>query len=568
MVLAISGEGNPVLEWIESFGASPWLLGMVLVVTTLFSEDLTCISGGVLAAKGWIPFLGATTACSLGIWFGDLGLYGLGVLAGRSRRRLKWVNRIVSAERVAKGRHLFEAYGVRWVFLSRFLPGTRLPSYVAAGVVGWPIRRFAIALAIAAAVWTPILCGLAFFAGLAVLEWVEVYQMWAWPILIAAVLVLWLVVRTVLPLFSWRGRRLLRSRWTRLCHWEFWPMWAIYPPVVLCLLWQAIRLRGATLFTCCDPAIPHGGFALESKGDILDALHCPDHSRIRIAKYRRLATAEEGGERLGAVVAFLAEEQLGYPLVLKPDVGERGQGVAVLRGEEDARRWLEAYHGPAIVQEFVEGMEFGVQWCRGPDQELGSVPSIAGKLGQSLTGDGARTLEELILDDARAVAMAPYYLAKFERNLDQVPGVGEHIELTDIGTHARGAVFTNQCHLATEELREVLDEVGDHFEGFHLGRYDVRVPSADDVQAGRNLVILELNGVTGEPIHVYHPGYPWWKGMRDLCRHWKRACEIGAANRARGAKATSLRGLLALASAHRRQMWFEADSLLTPSSDE
>ena len=53
----------------------------------------------------------------------------------------------------------------------------------------------------------------------------------------------------------------------------------------------------------------------------------------------------------------------------------------------------------------------------------------------------------------------------------------------------------------------------------------------------RDLVILELNGVTGEPAHVYQPGYPWWKGMRDLCRHWRRACEIGAANRRAGAAA-------------------------------
>lgn len=245
-----------------------------------------------MAAKGWIPFWGASFACALGIWLGDLGLYGLGRMAGRSTH-WRWIDRIGTPERVSRGRHLFERYGLRWIFLSRFLPGMRLPSYLAAGVVGWSFRRFAAALA--AVVWTPILCALAFFAGRAVLDWVGPYQRWAWPISIGAILLLWGLVRTIVPLFSWRGRRLMRARWIRLSRWEYWPVWAVYPPVVGCLLWQAIRLRGALLFTCCDPAIPHSGVAMESKGEILDLLHCPEETRIRIAKYRRLSAPHEGG---------------------------------------------------------------------------------------------------------------------------------------------------------------------------------------------------------------------------------------------------------------------------------
>ncbi|NIP97472.1 MAG: hypothetical protein GWO24_30190, partial [Akkermansiaceae bacterium] len=86
LVLANSEGESVLIDWIESYGNSPWLLGLAMVFATLVSEDLTCISGGVLAAKGWIPFMGASVACSVGIWLGDMGLYGLGVLAGRSRR--------------------------------------------------------------------------------------------------------------------------------------------------------------------------------------------------------------------------------------------------------------------------------------------------------------------------------------------------------------------------------------------------------------------------------------------------------------------------------------------------
>lgn len=565
LILANSEKGSVLIEWIEGFSGSPWLLGVAIVIATLFSEDLTCISAGMLAAGGAIPLWAAAIACGFGIWLGDLGLYGLGML-GRRTGHLKWIAGIVSPARVERGRQLFERYGVRWVFLSRFLPGTRLPSYVAAGMVGWSFRRFAVALAIAAAVWSPILCTLAFFAGGVVLSWVESYEKWAWLILVVAILCLWILLRAILPLFSWRGRRLMRSRWLRTWRWEFWPVWVVYPPVVLCLIWQAIRLRGALLFTCCDPAIPHSGVAMESKGDILDLLHCPDESSLRIAKYRRLSAGSGGGSggeaRAREVQQFLTKEALNYPVVLKPDIGERGQGVAIVRTEDDARRWLEGCVGEALVQEYIGGLEFGVQWYRGPDEDRGTVPSIAGKKPQHVIGDGERTLEQLILGDARAVLMARYYLGKFATRLDDVPARDERINLTEIGTHARGAVFTDERHLTSDRLREVLDEVGDQCEGLHFGRYDVRVPSADDLQEGRKIVILELNGVTGEPIHIYQPGYSWWKGMRDLASHWKRACEIGAANRARGAKPSSLGELWRVVRAHRRQSWFEADQLL------
>ena len=75
MILANSGGLEALLDWLlESFGSSPWLLGLVLMCSTMASEDLTCIAGGVLAASGAIPFFGAVAAGAAGIWIGDMGL--------------------------------------------------------------------------------------------------------------------------------------------------------------------------------------------------------------------------------------------------------------------------------------------------------------------------------------------------------------------------------------------------------------------------------------------------------------------------------------------------------------
>ena len=168
-------------------------------------------------------------------------------------------------------------------------------------------------------------------------------------------------------------------------------------------------------------------------------------------------------------------------------------------------------------------------------------------------------MEELILADDRAVLMAKYYFTKFADTLDQVVERGQKFILAPIGTHSRGAVFTDERSLITEELREVFDELGERFPGFNFGRYDVKVPSIADLQAGRHIRVLELNGVMGEPAHMYQPGYPWRKGMADLCRHFKMAAEIGAAWREQGVSPPEPGDLLDLIREHCDKNYLEVD---------
>ncbi len=74
MVLAETGTELSLLEWLEGFGPSPWLLMVMLALSTFLSEDLACICGGILAATGWFSIWEAIGACAVGIWFGDMGL--------------------------------------------------------------------------------------------------------------------------------------------------------------------------------------------------------------------------------------------------------------------------------------------------------------------------------------------------------------------------------------------------------------------------------------------------------------------------------------------------------------
>ncbi|MEJ6568068.1 MAG: hypothetical protein QNL80_04325 [Akkermansiaceae bacterium] len=353
---------------------------------------------------------------------------------------------------------------------------------------------------------------------------------------------------------TWRTKRLLWGRWQRLVRWEFWPVWAVYPPVLLWWVVEAIRYGGWTLWTNCNPGMLASGMAMESKGGILDAFEGPEGA-VRTAKYLRM----KEGDDFSKMAAWMEKENLSFPIVLKPDLGLRGQGVEIVKDETTARRWISECRDGIVVQELIGGMEFGVHWAKSPNSEKGEIASLCGKLPQFLAGDGERTLEELILLDERAVMMTAYYFSKYEDQLNRVLPEGEKFTLAPIGTHSRGAVFTDERKLVTPGLVAAFDELGARYEGFHFGRYDVKVPCVEDFKAGRNIVILELNGVTGEPAHIYQPGYPWWKGMRDLCLHFSSATQIGAAHRDRGVDPPTLSELWELTRAHAKKDYLEVD---------
>ena len=70
---------------------------------------------------------------------------------------------------------------------------------------------------------------------------------------------------------------------------------------------------------------------------------------------------------------------------------------------------------------------------------------------------------------------------------------------------------------------------------------------------GRNLRVVELNGVTSEATHIYDPKLSLWQAYKVLFQQWRIAFEIGARNCAAGAKPTTPTELFRLIRQYSRQ---------------
>lgn len=493
-------------------------LALALFFGTFVSEDLACLAAGSLAASGQIDLATAIAACIAGIVVGDLMLFGFGRVFGAQIIDSRIGRRLVSERGLARGTKWLQERGAAAILLSRFSSGLRLPVYTAAGALRMDPRRFAAYVAAAALVWTPLIVGAA-----------ALWQMSIPGSAILAIVAGFLLLRFALRMISWKNRRLFWGRIQRLVQWEFWPLWVFYTPVLIYIAFLAIRYRGLP-FTAANPAIPQGGMVGESKNDIYRLIETSPPAQPHILRYAKLSglSGFEDAKR------FLADDGLSYPVVIKPDAGERGNGVSIVNDEAELRAAIDAQRADFLIQEFFEGVEASIFYYRRPGEPNGHIFSITEKIFPVVVGDGVSTLEQLILRDKRAFIIAKKYFAANQGRLDRVPERGENIRLVNIGSHSKGAIFRDGGWLRTPVLEQRFEEICRGIEGFYFGRFDIRAASFDDLRAGRNLRIIELNGVTSESTNIYDPRYSLVDAYKILFHQWRLAFAIGKESIASG----------------------------------
>lgn len=141
--------------------AEPWVIALVLALTTLLLEDLAIAAGVALATQGLIGWGLSLAAVGGGIALGDVGLYAMGAAA----TRLPWLRRRYVGERSRWAREQLVRRLPSAVLLARVIPGLRLVTYTACGFLRAPLGPFCAWVGLAVALWTAGLYGLSVAIG-------------------------------------------------------------------------------------------------------------------------------------------------------------------------------------------------------------------------------------------------------------------------------------------------------------------------------------------------------------------------------------------------------------------
>ncbi|TRX68231.1 D-alanine--D-alanine ligase [Flammeovirga kamogawensis] len=311
----------------------------------------------------------------------------------------------------------------------------------------------------------------------------------------------------------------------RLFKWEFWPYYIFYIPVYFLYFGLSALSRSLSFMTLANPGMRYGGFFSYSKFDVLRQL--PSKFLPKSAFFVETPSLYKVKEQMQKL-------NLTYPVILKPDEGERGSGVEKIKNDKDLENYLSDKPERIILQEFITAPhEFGVMYIRRPSEKKGKITSVVFKDELYIVGDGENNLLTLFKKHPRAILYIDFLKEKYADRLNQVLENEEVLMLSKMGNHSRGAIFNDANHLINNLDTTLYDQISNHIDGFYFGRYDVKAESEEALIKGE-FKVMELNGVNSEPAHIYDPENSIFNAYKDLFAHWWSIYEISKENRKQG----------------------------------
>lgn len=299
-------------------------------------------------------------------------------------------------------------------------------------------------------------------------------------------------------------------------------------PLVMQWLWLGLRYRSLTLPSVVNPAIETGGLAGESKHACLARIG-PEYAPW-VA--RTILVSPGDVHRVGAIAGTL-----GFPLIAKPDIGWCGYGVRRINDAGELAQYIAAFPSRAgfLLQEFVPGpFEAGLFYMRGPTETHGHLIGLAIRHPPQVTGDGVRSIAELMRADPRLFPlMAHYRTALPAGRLDHVPPSGEMVILGTAASLRVGGRYENAMRLNTPTLEGIVDAIARSMNGFYFGRLDVRFSSEDALRQGQ-FQIIEVNGAGSEAIQFWDPTLSLAGAYRGVFAKQKTLFALAADMRATG----------------------------------
>ncbi|MFZ4058571.1 MAG: hypothetical protein ACOYKE_10555 [Ferruginibacter sp.] len=318
----------------------------------------------------------------------------------------------------------------------------------------------------------------------------------------------------------------MRKLFIKSLSWEYWPVWMVYFPVSFYFIYLSIKARSLFFFSASNPSIETGGMFFESKWEIF---------KLIPKAYFPPTIYVEGGDKMSTIQEQMVIAGIDFPVIAKPDRGERGWAVKKIHNIETLEAYKTALNVPFLIQTYINyPVELSVFYFRHPSQNNGVITSVTYKKLLTIIGDGRSSIGELIQQNDRSYLQYERLLKQHLIDFTYIPKANENVLLVPYGNHVLGTTFLNYNHIIDESLTHVFDDLSKQIDGFYFGRYDLRCASIEDLKMGKNFSILELNGAGAEPAHIYEPGFSYFKAQYIMAKHFKMMYSAARENNKRG----------------------------------
>lgn len=327
------------------------------------------------------------------------------------------------------------------------------------------------------------------------------------------------------------------------------PKWLNLVPIVAQWAWLSLRYGSITLPSCCNPGITAGGMVGEGKMEYLTLMGAHALS----ATARTTSVVADGIESIDDVELALKRAGLSYPLVVKPDLGWCGFGVRRIDDACGLMKYLDAFpRGERVVlqQWMGEAGEAGVFYMRRPGERTGRIIGMLLRHFPSVTGDGVRTVAQLMAADPRAVRLGADGASESCCDTAVVPAAGQVVRIAVVASTRVGGRYENGSAMVTPALSRAFDAICHDMKDFHVGRFDVKFASLESLCAATGITIIEVNGAGSEAVHAWDPSLSLRQAYRIIFDKQRRLFAIGHEMRRRGHRPV---GWWTLARHHLRQ---------------
>ena len=317
---------------------------------------------------------------------------------------------------------------------------------------------------------------------------------------------------------------------------EFWPSWVMYAPVGFQWIILAVRYGSLTLPFLANPSLRLSGMVGVPKSELMkQATNLA--SRMILPWTAYVVGDQSPQEQAERLIAQAAEQDIMLPFVCKPDIGCRGVGVKLVETQEQLAPIIQAYpKGSTLLCQKLASYETeaGIFYVKDPQTGISEIVSMTLKTLPRITGDGLRTVGELIKADRRAGRLVHLYYERHQDIWNHILPEGEEIRMIFSASHSKGAIFTDARTSITDELTETIEAIMQGLPDFYYGRLDVKFSDLDSLKNGKTIEIIEINGASSESIHIWDKDTRFFDALKALLWQYRTLFRIGAYHRSQG----------------------------------